>query len=719
MSTAFDERRAQRADYLAGLLPPHVLARDAEAGGILRALLEAVAAELAVVEADLETLYDSWFVETCPEWVVPYLADLVGLEGLPGDLGETGAGVSRRGVVANTVAYRRRKGTAAVLEQVVRDVTGWPARAVEFYRLLSATTHVNHARLDRPAWGSVRDAAGAELESSRLAGGSLSRFAHTGEVRAVSPSRLGGQGRYDIPHVGVFVFPLQVYDAVQVPARRVGDEWLVHPSGWDTPLCAAPDTEESIEHLAAESDLTVPLRPRRLLAALVGARSGDPTRLPLAVSVDGATLTPDRIRVCGLEAPATASGGPLGGWQVMVDAVRGALTTRNDGVVSRPAAVSVDYAYAASAEVGAGSYDRTAGHADALAADPFVGDTDTGSGRVASQVRVRAGAAAPGVAVSIAAGLAEVATGWADPANLGGTQVVSVTDSTAYAGDLAASVPAESRLVLVAAGWDGRVLLTGEVQAPVPGVYAPAGLMPRIGGGLHVDGAPGAGVLLDGLIVDGDVVVDPGSLASLTISQCTIAGTVRVEAGAAGPNRDLVVTVLRSHLGGIVAAETVPDVRLADSVVDPALTGAPGGSAVDAPSAGVTVEGCTLLGGLVARTLAMTSTVGVGVVTVLDRQSGCARFSYVAAGSRTPRRYRCVPGPGSAGDLPSFASIAPGSPFYASLASTTPDSVRRGGEFGAEMGVHHHLRRPARLDAARRLVAPYLPAGQQIGMFGS
>lgn len=37
-----------------------------------------------------------------------------------------------RAWVANTLAYRRRKGTALVLEQLARDVTGWPATAVEF-----------------------------------------------------------------------------------------------------------------------------------------------------------------------------------------------------------------------------------------------------------------------------------------------------------------------------------------------------------------------------------------------------------------------------------------------------------------------------------------------------------------------------------------------------------------------------------------------------------
>jgi P2-related tail formation protein len=125
------------------LLPAHVRNRDDASGGLLRALIEAVAADLAVLEADLDELYASWFAETCPEWVVPYLADLLGVASLPPDV--TGAGVSRRAFVANTVAYRRRKGTPAAAEQVARDATGWPARAVEYYRLLAAATHAARA----------------------------------------------------------------------------------------------------------------------------------------------------------------------------------------------------------------------------------------------------------------------------------------------------------------------------------------------------------------------------------------------------------------------------------------------------------------------------------------------------------------------------------------------------------------------------------------------
>jgi hypothetical protein len=724
-------RRADRTAYLEGLLPPHVVERDAETGGLLHALLEAVAGELAVVEDDVQRLYDSWFIETCPEWVVPYLADLVGLVGLPGDLGaETGAGVSRRAVVANTVAYRKRKGTVAVVEQVVRDVTGWPTRAVEEYRLLAATTHVNHVHLERPAVGSVRQAASGELESPRLAGGALTRFAHTGEVRSIDPSAIGGRGRFGIRGIGVFVFPTQVHDATGVPARRLTDAWSVHPLGAETPLFAVPTTEEAIEHLATESDLPVPLRPRRLLAALVAARAGlRGEDLPLAISVEGdGPLAPERIRVCGLEDLATSGGSPLSGWQVMVDSVRGLLHPHHDGVPADPTTLHLDHAYGSVADVGAGTYDRTLGHDTALAADPFTGDLDRTDeesvpvrDRVGAQVLVRTGPAAPGVEVTVTDAIAEVDAGWADPSRrlVGITQVVSVADSETYAADLTIAVPAESRLVLVAAHWRGRQLLNGDIEAPVPGVYSAEGLRPHVLGDLHVTGERGASLLVDGLVVEGDIVVEPGELGSLTLSQCTVAGRVRVLPGAGGANRELAIALRRSVVGSLDLVDTVPEVLVVDSVVDPALTSSVV-AAVAAPGAHLEVVGSTLFGDVGCRWLEVTSSICDGTVTVVDRQVGCARFSYIGPGSRVPRRFRCVPASDATTSIsPSYLSTQPGSPFYPSLAPSAPVSIRHGGEFGSEMGVHHHLRRPQRMDAARRLVAPYVPAGMQIGMFGS
>ena len=64
-------------DRLYELLPTVYRIRDAEQGYTLRALLAVMEQELDTVEEDIAQLYRNWFIETCDEWVVPYIGDLL------------------------------------------------------------------------------------------------------------------------------------------------------------------------------------------------------------------------------------------------------------------------------------------------------------------------------------------------------------------------------------------------------------------------------------------------------------------------------------------------------------------------------------------------------------------------------------------------------------------------------------------------------------------
>jgi len=146
-------------DRLYELLPTIYRMRDYERGEPLKALLRIISEQVNLVEDDITQLYENWFIETCEDWVVPYIGDLIGYEPVH-EAGEVSALDTRRGrqrnnvliprrEVANTIRYRRRKGTLALLELLSNDVAGWPARAVEYYALLGWTQAVNHLRLDR------------------------------------------------------------------------------------------------------------------------------------------------------------------------------------------------------------------------------------------------------------------------------------------------------------------------------------------------------------------------------------------------------------------------------------------------------------------------------------------------------------------------------------------------------------------------------------------
>ena len=167
------------------------------------------------------------------------------------------------------------------------------------------------------------------------------------------------------------------------------------------------------------------------------------------------------------------SGDPLDGWQVVVDAVDGRLHPFRDGLRAEPSALEVRHCYGGTADVGAGSHDRTLVHEQALADDPYRGDPARGGPGVTGQDVVLAedpaGLARPGVAEALDA--AEGA--WDGPESpAGGTYVVAIGDSARYAVDPVRdplTVPEATRLVVVAAmhagqlrhrgsgrGWPGR-----------------------------------------------------------------------------------------------------------------------------------------------------------------------------------------------------------------------------------------------------------------------
>ena len=97
------------------LLPAIYRIRDSEQGNVLKKFIDIIAREAIVTENNIAELYENWFIETCEEWVVPYIGDLLGVRGLHPITGSNV--ISQRAYVANTLSYRRRKGIAPVLEQ--------------------------------------------------------------------------------------------------------------------------------------------------------------------------------------------------------------------------------------------------------------------------------------------------------------------------------------------------------------------------------------------------------------------------------------------------------------------------------------------------------------------------------------------------------------------------------------------------------------------------
>ena len=195
---------------LYNLLPSIYRQRDAELGKPLEALLGVVAEQVRVIERNIDDLYEDWFIETCDPWVVPYIGDLLSARLLNEDV--AGVAMPERAYVANTISYRRRKGTVSMLEELAADITGWPAKVVEFFELLETTQYINHLRPWNFRTPDIRNENALEL-----LGTPFDSIAHTVEVRHIN----SGRGCYNIPNIGIFLYRLTAFPVNDSPASAV------------------------------------------------------------------------------------------------------------------------------------------------------------------------------------------------------------------------------------------------------------------------------------------------------------------------------------------------------------------------------------------------------------------------------------------------------------------------------------------------------------------
>jgi hypothetical protein len=248
------------ADKLWALLPAVYRAGDTTefgAKGPLRELADRVGGTAAALRRSMDRLWEDQSIETCDDWVIPYIAELVDTRLI--------LGLDARGQrldVANTIDYRRRKGTLGVLEQIASDISGWDAKAIEFFRRLARTRHgldpaIGSAATATSDLGQLQRAEGLigpmtrtpiggfadlrNVDGARQSRTAFDEFFHTADTRA-------GQGLYgwqNIPHLGVFVWrllSLAVGPVTPVAVQNCPSWWCFDPTGRDIPLFASPRT---------------------------------------------------------------------------------------------------------------------------------------------------------------------------------------------------------------------------------------------------------------------------------------------------------------------------------------------------------------------------------------------------------------------------------------------------------------------------------------------
>ncbi len=97
-----------RVDRLNALLPAIYRIRDSEQGEPLKALLQVISEQVDLIEDDIAGLYENWFIETCEDWVVPYIGDLIGYEPVH-EAGEPSPATNPQQGLRNQILFPRRE----------------------------------------------------------------------------------------------------------------------------------------------------------------------------------------------------------------------------------------------------------------------------------------------------------------------------------------------------------------------------------------------------------------------------------------------------------------------------------------------------------------------------------------------------------------------------------------------------------------------------------
>ena len=675
--------------------------------GPLKSLLSVISEQSVVLADNLEQLYDDFFIETCAEWVVPYIGDLVGARSISAF---PGASFTERAFVANTMAYRRRKGTAAVLEQLARDVTDWDASVVEYFQLLATTQYMNHIRLENLSLADIGDA-----ESLDFVNTPFDKLARTADVRRIEPRR----GKYNIPNVGIFLWRLGSYSVTNAPAFKLDDgRYRFDVLGKDIQLYNDPQTEDEITHLAEPINVPMPLG-RRVLDRYLNTYYGPGKSL--LVTVDGKDILTTEpsppgsalsVCICDLS-DVKDSGGNVIGWahrpagKLAIDPVLGRIAFPLTSPPSpAPASVRVAYHYGFSAAMGGGEYNRE---------ESFT--------TTAVNVKVPAQQSTIQLAVN--------------QLGLDGG-VIEVTNS-----DIFFETPA---IHLDSTGKREIEVRAADESRPV---IAPSGEI-IISGGDETD------VTLNGFVISGPLRVPlldgkskPNKLRALRLRHCTLVPGDVPGLQAIGSSPPIAVPPhlvapmlfvespdtsieIDQCIVGAVRAVSEAKVSIRNSIIDASQTDAVAYAGLTGDDAGapLTIENSTVIGKVYTRTMKLASNTiffsdlksgdtWPAPVRAERLQQGCVRFCYVPPAAQLPRLSNCQPAKpeDTARVRPVFISLRYGDAAYCQLSPACAVEITTGADDQVEMGAFHNLYQPRREANLRAALDEYLRFGLEAGIF--
>jgi hypothetical protein len=724
-------------DGLYSLLPELYRTRDAALGYPLRSFLGAVQQQVSLLAADIDQQYLNWFIETCDDRLVPYFAQLVGVDFSPvAQASESSfAAVTdtarQRRQVADAVGERRRKGSFSMLEQLTYDTTGWLARMVE---LTTTALTSRSARFPRAAQNPTADTGDGELMD--VLGTPFSELAALTDVRRIGSRRTPGVNAPGA--VVAWVWRLRADQVVRAPASvgPNGGTYRFDQFGHDIALCVDPVFRAAGQPPVEDLDVATPIRRgafgRRIVDYYGPGRS-------ICVFRGGHPIPREHVEVADLE----RFRHQLGRGKVAIDPERGRLAF--DPRETPEETVEVSYSRLSIGAVGGGSYER-----------PSAPVPDG-----AERYQVGRGAPHQRVGAAFRQWVRDREAG-----KVGAAAVIEIVDDGVYEETLELELePGETLLVCAAPGCRPVLMATGRnparharvlIRSRGPRKAAHEDSASTSTGTDPVPGEPPhPSVTLDGLWIGGGPVELEGELDTVTLRHCTLPRTsIRSEERAEQRPSVLVrampctISVQSSVLGRteVRSSEQGHD-PVGFSVIDSVLSGTDGHGNVlvgDNSRAYVVLDMCrtTVLGGAhVAQIDLVEDSIFTEPLVCEKRQRGTVRFSSLPLESRTPRRVGCQPDGIRAtleeavrrGSLPrsdlarvlrrEIARVEPrfdatefGAPAFARLAAGTANEITRGATDEGELGAYHDLWESQLAADLESRLAEFAPVGTEISI---
>ncbi|MFL6247280.1 MAG: hypothetical protein ACJ74H_14710 [Thermoanaerobaculia bacterium] len=689
-----------RIDRLYRLLPAVYRARDAGEGLPLRDLLRVIAEQVMVVEDDIARMYDDWFIETCSDWVVPYIAELVGYSAVQGTR-------AARRDVADYIRNLRRRGTAALLEELAHDSGGFSSRVVELFTLLGWTQNLNHRNARRGQLAELREGEGLELIDSPF-----DREAHTIDVRNVTAPR--HHGLHNIPNAAAYVWRLRAFPltktAAYLPQRTSAFLFTFNPLGYDAPLFTSARFEPDPTAIAGEINVPAPIRRRALERHLTDYY---PESFAIWLNDSDTPVPPNHLVVADLSKWTYV---PKDG-TVAVDPQLGRIALPEE-----PTSVRVSYHYGFSGDIGAHESPRTISQP-----------------RDAVLYRVGENEEHPTVKSALDA--------WKTEKKKKPHAVIEIADSNTYTEDVPAIELGEKESLQIRGAQRTRPVLRILDYGPSRAES------------LRINMADRSRFTLDGVVLAGRPLRIHGRGKTPPMVRVAVRRSTLVpgwdldehchpaepeESSLIVENVRGAIAIERSILGTITVKNEVLEadpvtIDVRDSIVDAtddelaAISGSAGYA-----WAVLRIIRCTVIGEILAHAMELgESSIFTAPLTIVRRQIGCIRFCHVPAGSRTPRRYHCqpdlveqavkdaaAPGENTMPRIeeerrrvkPRFTSTSFASPAYCQLDFDCADEIARGAEDEGEMGAFHDLFLPQRVSALRARLDRSTPAGMETGI---